>query len=489
MQLRNYQQKIKNDIRYAFKKGVKAPLVVLPTGSGKTVIASDLCKSTNEKGYKTAFIAHRQELLIQTSLTMAMMGVQHKFVASKSIEVYARKLHQQKFGKVFIDPMAKTNIVSVNTLAGRIKNHKYVDDFHFLIFDEAHHVVAGQWQTVIDHYKDAFILGLTATPERLDGKGLGIESGGCFDDLIIGLTIQELIDQGNLAPPKILAPPVQLELAGIRTLRGDYNLKDVEDKLEKASITGDVIEHYKRHALGVPTVAFCPSVKYAQTLADDFQVAGVPSVSIDGKMNDADRRDAIEGLGSGKYHVLTSCDIVSEGTDIPIIGAAILLRPTKSLALYMQQVGRALRPYPGKKYSLILDHVGNCFRHGSPVEAREWTLEGRKKKTKRVDPFLKDLNIRTCPECFEIYETRFKNCPGCGAGYKPKERKDIDVVDGNLSEITEETIKALKLQRKREEGRASTIDELVAVGKSRGYKHPYQWASHKIKARRSKNYA
>ncbi len=490
MQLRDYQVDVKNKIREAFKKGFKSPLCVLPTGAGKTVIASDLCASVNRNSKKAAFIAHRQELILQTSLTMARMGIEHNFVATKSVEQYAKKLHWENFSKCFYNPLAKTTIISVQAMARRIKAGKAVSHYDLLIIDEAHHTAAGQWATVIEYYEKSFIIGMTATPERLDGKGLGIEAGGVFDTLIQGPTIGELINRGNLTQPKIMAPPIQLELSGIRTKMGDYNLKDVEEKIEQASITGDVIEHYKAHALNIPTVAFCPSVKYASYLADEFKAAGISATSIDGKMSDIERRDAIEGLGNGKYKVLTSCEIISEGTDIPIIGAAILLRPTQSLALYMQQVGRALRPYPGKEHSLILDHVGNCFRHGSPTDAREWSLAGRKKRrSKKIDEFLKDINIRTCPNCFEIYEVRFKNCPSCGAGYKAQERKEIKHIDGELTEIDETVIQKIKLQRKKEERQAKTEVELIEIGKSRGYKSPHNWAYHKIRARKEKRYA
>ena len=370
--LRDYQKNIIDEIRQAYQKGYMSPLAQGPTGMGKTAVLAYMADGAIRKQQRTCILVHRQELIIQTALALSAAEVYHDICAPSEVVRAAQKAVIKQYGMSYYKYQSFVLIASIQTLVRR--THEY-DSFDFILIDEAHHGVAGTWLKIIDAYPKAKILGVTATPERLDGKGLGIQCNGIYDTLILGPDIKSLIEQGYLSKIRVFAPPMQMDLEGVRTIAGDYAKGDLTLRVDKPTITGDAIKHYQRLCNNTPALAFCVSVEHAKNVAQQFIQAGYKSACIDGKMDDYSRRAAIEALGSGNLHVLTSCEIISEGTDIPIVGAAILLRPTKSLGLYLQQVGRAMRPYPGKEYTIILDHVGNVDRHGLPDEYREWSLE------------------------------------------------------------------------------------------------------------------
>ena len=480
MKLREYQKKLVGDIASAYQQGAKSPLAVAPTGAGKTAIMAHIAKGAAAKGNSCGIIAHRQELITQTSLALARAGVWHSIVAPDSVVRECFKLHIEALGRSYYNTEAPSRVASVQTLSRRIKSGSF-DLFRFLFIDEGHHAVAGQWQQVREAMPDAWILGVTATPERLDGKGLGIEAGGPYDRMVMGPKGEELIGLGFLSRPRIYSPPTEIDVSSFRTQGGDYRQSDAAAAVDKASITGDVIDHYRRLANGVPAIAFCVSVAHAQHVAEQFTQAGFRAACVDGKMTDAERRRAIKALGEGRLHVLTSCDLISEGTDIPIVGAAILLRPTKSLALYLQQVGRVLRPYPGKEYSIILDHVGNALRHGLPEESRDWSLAGRQKKT-RGEREAAGPSVKTCFECYATFSATLDACPHCGTEVEKVGRK-LEQRDGELVEVDEA---ALQAHRRREQGMAQTFDDLVALGRRKGYAKPEAWAKHVYAARQRK---
>ena len=481
MQLRDYQKKLVSGIASAFSQGAKSPVAVAPTGSGKTAVMAHIAKGAASKGNSCGILAHRQELITQTSLALARAGVWHSVIAPDSVIRECFKIHVEELGRSFYNADAPSHVASVQTLTRRLKTGAAPDPFRLLFIDECHHAVAGQWAQVIEAMPDAKILGVTATPERLDGRGLGITSGGPFDHMVQGPTVDELISLGFLSRPKIYSPPSEIDVSKFRTEKGDYKRQDADAAVDKASITGDVIDHYRRLANGIPSIAFCVSVNHAQHVAEQFTAAGFRAACVDGTMSDAERRRAIRALGEGRLHVLTSCDIVSEGTDIPIVGAAILLRPTKSLGLYLQQVGRVLRPYQGKEYSIILDHVGNALQHGLPEESRDWSLDGRKKKT-RGERDAAGPSVTTCFECYATFSPTLDACPMCGAAVEKSQRK-LEQREGDLVEVDEA---ALQAHRRREQGMAQTYDDLVAMGRRKGYKSPESWARHIIATRQRK---
>lgn len=354
-------------------------------------------------------------------------------------------------------------------------NHNYFAN-GFLVHN-CHHAVAGQWRNVTDRNPNAFLLGLTATPERLDGKGLGIESGGVYEKLVLGPSVKSLIERGYLSQPRVFAPPINFDDSALRTIAGDYDVKQMSEMLDQPQIIGDCVRHYSKICPNMPAIAFCSTIEHARHTAEQFCNAGFNFKCIDGTMSDFDRRDAIEDLGSGRYDGLTSCNIISEGTDIPVVGCAIFLRKTKSLSLYLQQAGRVLRPYSGKEYSIILDHVRNVENHGFPEDERDWSLEGRRKQKRDED----EIFIRTCPQCYACYKSSLRACPVCGFGAENaiKSQREIEFIDAELVEIQ-------KVQKERERKEANAFNKLLELGKQRGYSNPYAWAKIVLNSRKRK---
>lgn len=435
MQLRTYQQTAIDDLRGAYAAHKRAPLFVLPTGGGKTFVFTHLTQMAVAKNKRVFILVHRAELLDQASRSLTELGVDHGLISPKYIRQYQKPVQ----------------VASVQTLVRRLKSVPAPD---LIIIDEAHHAVAGTWAKICDHYPSAKLLGVTATPCRSDGAGLH----HAFDAMISGPSIGDLIDQGYLSQPRVFAPAT-VDMSGVRKRGGDYAADQVAERMDRPTITGDSIKHYKRFAADRPAIAFCASVAHAEHVAAQFRESGISAKTVSGNTPDNERREAIEGLRDGRLSVLTSCDIISEGTDIPRVECAILLRPTQSLSLYLQQVGRVLRTYPGKTDAVILDHVGNVMRHGMPQEDREWSLDGGAVETKdqQVE------SVRQCEKCFAAFRPA-PQCPECGHQNEVNVRK-VDEVSGELAEITE-----VKRQQKIEVGRARTLEQLQRIGRERGYK-------------------
>lgn len=474
IELRDYQQKAVNDLREAYRQGFKAPFLTAPTGAGKTVILSEICSNANARGTNTVLLVHRQELVVQTAKTFARFGIPHSIVAPAKVVQNAIKIQLEEFNKSWFRDESHIYIATVQTLIRRMAD---LPKFELILIDEAHHGVAGTWLKIVKSYPGARILGVSATPERLDGQGLGVHCGGIFDKLVLGPSVKSLIERGFLTRPRVYCPPIEADFSDLKTIAGDFDRKQQQEKLHKPRIIGNVIAHYRKYCDGVPAIAFCPTVEYAQYVADNFNAAGYRAASIDGKMDDYQRNKAINDLGAGRLDVLTSCEIVSEGTDIPVVGAAILLRKTKSLGLYLQQVGRALRPYPGKSETIILDHVGNCNTHGLPDDDHEWTLDGRIRRNRSGSSG--SLACRQCLNCYAVYPSTVNVCPICGTPAS-KTKTEIEEVEGELVEFTRRAERA-------EQGRASILEDLVELGRKRGYgPRAEAWARYVYNGRKAK---
>jgi superfamily II DNA or RNA helicase len=408
VRLRNYQEEGVNSLRLAFMRGTRCSLYVLPTGGGKTVIFSHIAERAAQLGNRIAILVHRQELVDQASRSLDSLAVKHGVIAA------GRSM----------DLSHGVQVASVQTLVRRL--HRIPPDFfQLLIVDEAHHAVAGSWAKVIDHYASAKVLGVTATPERLDGRGLG----AFFGQMVLGPDAAWLTEHGFLAPARVFAPPSKIDLSGVRKLGGDFRMDEAQAQLERAGIMGDAVTHYRRHLAPGTAIAFCCTVAHAQAVADEFNAQGIPAAVVDGTMDKDARRQLIEDLGAGRLKVLASCQIISEGTDVPSVTGAILLRPTQSLSLFLQQVGRCLRPAPGKSHAIIMDHVGNTQLHGLPTDPREWSLEGRKKRDRDAAP-----PVKVCGQCFACVPSGCQQCPCCGNVFETQAR-ELAVYDGDLVEL------------------------------------------------------
>ena len=451
IQLRPYQIEDTNRIRELMLKGIRRIQYQLPTGGGKTVVVSSMLKTASSKGISSLFIVHRRELIKQSIESFKTVGLHHGIIAPGFYQS-SRTL---------------ANIASVQTLARRL--HK-VSKPKLIIWDEDHHLGAASWTKVYKAFPDAFHIGLSATPKRTDGTGLGLY----FQAIVNGPSVQELIDQGYLSKYKLYAPHT-VNTKGVHTRMGDFVASELSDLIDKPTITGDAIKEYQKLARGKRAIVRGVSIKHSQHIAEQFNKAGIPAIHVDGTTPEAERDEAIASFRRGDILILSNVDLFSEGFDVPSVECVIDLRPTQSLILALQFWGRALRPYPGKEYAIIIDHAGNAFRHGLPCDVREWSLEGHKKEKKSDE----GQKIKLCPECFGATQSWRKECPYCKHPFKV-EAREVEQVEGELSEVD---VEAFKLARRKEEGMAQTYEELVAIGKSRGYPKAEKWARIRIKIR------
>lgn len=451
IQLRDYQEELLDGARSAFRSGQTAVLLQLPTGGGKTLTSAFMVKRSSEKGLTCWWLVHRREIIAQASSTFSSLGIAHGLIMAGACT----------------DPHKRAQVGSIQTIVRRMDGLPAPD---IIFFDEAHHMASGQYQQVFDAYPRAKKVGMTATPWRLDGKGLG----RWFQSMVEGPSVATLIERGSLSRYRLFAPS-NIDTSAIKIQAGDFKRDDLSALMDKPSITGDAVEHYLRLARGKRAVAFACSIEHSQHIVAQFQANGVPAEHVDGGMDVSSRDGAIQRFVAGETLVLSNCELFGEGFDVPAIEAAILLRPTKSLSLHLQQVGRALRPSPGKAEAIILDHAGNTNTHGLPDDERGWTLDDRAKK-KAGDKA--GLAMRTCSECFRVYRPAPK-CPGCGHVHEVQAR-EIETRDGVLAEVDPTVLRA---QRKQEERRAQSIEDLIRLGQSRGYKNPRVWAEKFFHAR------
>ena len=455
MEQRIYQKEAIQNCRNAFGINKKSVLLVMPTGAGKTVVFSQIAKNAVEKNNNVLILVHRRELVTQASKKLAAINVDHGIIAAK-----------------FKPTDAPIQIASVQTLVRRLSTTKFTPSL--IIIDEAHHAVAGSWEKILNHYPKAIRLGVTATPCRLDGRGLK----EFFDDLILGPTIPELVEQGYLSPHRVFAAPKPVSLDGLKTRAGDFAKDELSERMKEYVIKGDTIEHWRKHANGVPSVAFCCDILHAEAVVERFNDSGIRAGIITGEMKNDDRDQVINDLSSGRIQVLVSVDVVSEGFDLPIIGCAILLRPTKSEGLYMQQVGRILRPQKNK-VAIVLDHVNSTRDHGFVDDVRNWSLNA-KRKSKRENQQAPSVTV--CEKCFATYRPQ-RICPCCGFE-KEIARRKIRFEEAELIELKREEVRLNaeeKTQRNTEYKNAKTLQDFLAIAERRGYKKGWAYFALKNK--------
>jgi len=453
--LRPYQQRIIDESRAAYARRLRSVLLCLPTGGGKTVTASVIVHGSSAKGNVTWWLVHRRELLSQASQTFHALGIPHGTVQAGHIS----------------NPHAMVQVASVQTIIRRLDELPAPD---LIVFDEAHHIGSQSWQDIFNRFPRARVLGLTATPWRLDGMGLG----NFFEEMVLGPTVSELIESGSLSPYRLFAPGTP-DLSGVGTVAGDFSKSALSAAMDKPQIVGDAIGHYRRLCSGKRAVAFAAGVENSKRIAAQFREAGIMAEHVDGSMT-VDERDAAVGrFRAGQTLVLSNADLFGEGFDVPSIEAAILLRPTKSLSLHLQQVGRALRPCEGKTEAIILDHAGNSLIHGLPDDDRDWDLADREKRARKAPS---EFPVRQCEECFFVYRPAPK-CPQCGHATQMTAR-EIEVVEGTLQEVQKS---AEQRQRRMQESECVTLDDWRRLAAERGYKSG--WAMHRYQARQRRNAA
>ena len=394
--LRPYQQKAKEDI-YASWQTRQNIVAVLPTGAGKTVLLSNI---VNEFNASTCVIAHRQELVSQISLALATQGVRHKLIAPKNVIKNIINLHLFVIGRDYYDPNSKVATAGVDTLIRRVDQLKaWAVTVRLWVIDEAHHLLReNKWGKAVEMFPNAKGLGVTATPLRADGKGLGADNDGVFEDMVVGPNMRELIDMGFLTDYRIFAPPSDMDLSEVTVSKttGDYNKVKMVKAAKQSHIMGDVVDHYLKLAKGKLGITFAPDVAMATEIAERFNLAGVPAEVVSAKTPDTERAKILKRFKDRELLQLVNVDLFGEGFDLPAIEVVSMARPTASYGLYVQIFGRGLRPMylegapletteqrlwaianSIKPNAIIIDHVGNVVRHGLPDANREWSLDRR----------------------------------------------------------------------------------------------------------------
>lgn len=453
--LRPYQDELIAGAREQIRLGKQSVLIVAPTGAGKTALAAFMLGTASGRGKRCWFMVHRRELVTQSSRTFDKVGIPHGIISAG-------------FGQT---PKALVQIASVQTLARRLDSVPAPD---MIVWDECHHIASESWAAIFSRFPDAVHVGLTATPCRLDGRGLG----DWFTTIVEGPTTAWLIEHGFLSPYKLFAPSTP-DMAGVKSRAGDWATADVADRMDKPSITGDAIQHYQKLCNGARAIVFAANIEHSQHVAAQFQAAGYPSAHLDGKTDRAVRDRLLSDFSLGKIRVISNVDLFGEGFDVPAIEAAILLRPTQSTGLYLQQVGRALRTSEGKTHAVILDHAGNALRHGLPDEIREWNLDAKPKSKRERDADIP--KIKQCDQCFAVHEPA-PSCPNCGYEY-PVQSRSIEQRAGELVELSPEMIAR---SRKSEQVRARSLEDLISLATARKYKNPSAWARHVYHARQKR---
>lgn len=446
--LRPYQEKGLSDIRALYAQGRRKVCYAAPTGSGKTILFVHLARRIVEKGQRVAIIVHRQELIDQTCEALTAEGLAFGVIAAG--------------GEKNLD--APVLVCMAQTAVNRLER---LHSIQVLIVDEAHHVMAATWLTILNALPQAWVLGVTATPERLDGKGLA----AVFDALVIGPTVNKLIAGGWLSPFIVYAPERLVDLKGARTVAGDYAIGDLARRMSADLVLQDAVTEYRQRLDGGSAIAFCTTIEHSRLVARTFRAAGIEAQHLDGDTPSAERRQLIAALATAEVSVITNCGLIAEGLDVPSVAGVILLRPTKSLALHLQQIGRALRPAPGKTRAVILDHAGNCLRHGLPDLEHPWSLEGRPKKRGKA-------LVRRCPECGAMIPISAHWCPECHADLRPEPIKPatapdplilLDPAKAHEHWLALGPYQAVMRWAGRNEAR------LRAVARARGYKPGWVW--------------
>lgn len=387
--LRPYQQELVDNIRRAIGQGRHSVCAVLGCGGGKSVIQGNIAASATARGNRVLFVVHRKELCQQITNTFTACGVDFSLCTVGMVQTVCRRL-------------AKT------------------PEPKLILVDEAHHILSQSYLSILQHFPGAVVLGFTATPQRMNEGGLG----AVFEELIESVSTEWLIENHYLAPYKYYG--VQLaDASKLHTKRGDYDKAEIEALMNKRTIFGSAVENWLQLAKGKQTIVYCSSIATSEGTAAAFREQGINAMHLDGTTPQAQRQAAVEGFRRGEVTVLCNVDLFGEGFDVPDCDCVVLMRPTKSLTLHIQQSMRSMRTNPNNpdKVALILDHVGNFTRHGLPDDVREWSLESKGTQKKQ------ELSVKQCPNCFAVVKSAVTECPLCHYVWEKEEREGPEVVE------------------------------------------------------------
>ena len=448
-----FQQDAVAEIERYIAEGRRKLLLVAPTGSGKTVIASELIRRSIAQYRRVLFLAHRREIIDQTGAKLTANGVRHGIIMAG----------------ISPRPMEAVQVASIDTLLVRGVRSSAMDlpPADLLVFDEAHRARGRTREHLISLYPNAVLLGMTATPCRGDGRGLG----NLFDVMIETPQVAELIAGGFLVKSRVYAP-INPDLKGVRVEKGDYVIEQLAGRMNTGGLVGDIVEHWHGYGENRPTVAFAVDVAHSVAIRNQFLRAGVTAEHLDGETPIPEREDILARLASGETKVVSNCMVLTEGWDCPPVGCCILARPTKQMGLFRQMIGRVLRPADGKPHAVILDHSGAVNDHGLPEDHVDWTLDvdgraatpAQARRKAGLEP-----RLHECPACKAIMVK-----PPCGVcGWKPEPKaRNIDFEDGRLGLVVGGKSRA---QQYTSEEKARWYQMLIGEALRRGKKPGWAW--------------
>ena len=447
IKLRDYQQEAVNKIYDSWNQGNRNVSLVMCTGLGKSVCMSSIALNFDNQHKPVAVVAHRNELVSQMSCHLARVGLYHRIIAPRAVVGQISRKHKIEFRKSFINPSALSAVVGVDTLMARADSLKnWAQQIALWEVDEQHHITRGnKWGKAVEMFVNARGLGVTATPNRADGQGLGRWVDGVMDDMVLGPSMRWAIENNFLADYEIVCPKSDLNVEDSPlSANGDWSSQTLRKAAKKSRIIGDVVTNYIKYAFGRKAIVFATDVETAEEISRDFNAHNIRAVSLNGKSLPAFREQSLDNFRDGKLQVLVNVDLFDEGFDVPSCDVCIMARPTASLGKFLQQIGRVLRPAPNKT-ALIIDHVSNVIRHGLPDMPREWSLERRQKKAKLTkDP--DEIELTVCKKCLKPYEKFRTQCPYCGAELPVPESKSrtIEIVAGDLVLLDKATLQRLR---------------------------------------------
>lgn len=431
MKLRDYQLELIDGVYNSLRQGNKHIMVQSPAGSGKSVTMSEIAKRATDKGNRVLFVVHRRELVTQIKQTFVANNVN----------------------------MQLCHVGMIQTVTNQVKRN-IVTEPAIILVDEAHHGLAKTYTRIYEAFPNAIVLGFTATPWRMAKKGFT----EVFDDLISGKSVQWLIDNNRLAPFKYYSKKLINTENLKRNSTGDYSNDSIELAME-STIFGDVVENYRKFAEGKKSIIYTHSVEASKQVAEKFTSEGYATMQVDGTTQKAEREFAMQQFRSGHIKILVNAELYGEGVDVPDCECVVLVRPTESLTLFIQQTMRAMRYLPNKE-AIIIDHVGNYTRHGLPTTEHDWTeyFQGNKKKAKE-----NTVIVRECENCYGVYQGNQAECPHCGHVHVVeyiREELDIDET-ATLEQITEDDIITLDFREPKD---CNSMQELYDLAKHRGHK-------------------
>ena len=437
---RPHQAAARSALYAAIKAGYRAPILVMPTGGGKTFVGCDIIRDIVSRGKRALFVVHRQELLRQTSAKLRELGIAHGIIMAGCIAIRTHAVQ----------------VASIQTLRNRMDLY---DAFDVIFIDECHRATAESYMLMRQQWPDALLIGLTATPTRLDGRGLGTHAGGLFDTIVPTVTPAELIEAGYLVPYEYYCPD-PLDDEGIATVRGDYDPEEAGRRVDKPKLVGSMADHYLKLGKGRPGLMFAAHVKHAYHIEEELRGRGIKALCVHAKTKSDVRRKALLDLANEELEVAVNVGLWIEGMDCPPISYIGMGRMTKSETIARQSWGRGFRPWPRKTNLIISDHAGVLFSTGGllPCEQPEMTLDGRRRKSRGATA---EFPVRQCPQCYAVVRAAVAVCY-CGFRFAEAVRaRTIEVSDGELVRVDTEALRA-----RQQQGMARDRDALIAMGYS-----------------------